>query len=173
MKTLQRIHTLNELIQLIHAMPASAFDDDDGIYAVRKAMDVRRSDWIASDEYANQIYAEDKKLKERQKKDTQRLAEREETITEMLAHGRLVRGMFLKVTGARDGHGIREFLELSPSGNRLVCRQWWPIRKTQLHNHDLGQCKRMDDGTWVHSVNQITEHDFCRVAKILTTSVLG
>jgi len=173
MKTLQRITSLNELIQLINAMPVSAFDDDDGINAVRKVLDVRRGDWLGSDEYANQIHKESNALEQRRVKDTQRLEEREQRVAEMLAHDQLVKGMFLKVTGARDGHGIREFLELSPSGRRLVCRQWWPIRKTQLHNHDLGQCKRMDDGTWVHSVNQITEHDFCRVAKILTPSVTG
>lgn len=174
MKTLQRIHTINELIQLINAMPVTAFDDDDAIFEARSALAVRRSDWIASDEYANQIYAEDKKLKERQKKDALRFAGREATIIQMLDAGDLVRGMFLKVTGARDGHGIREFLELSPSGNRLVCRQWMPHKKmlrdnvSQLEN--LGW--RHYDGGWIHPTSQMTTHDLCRVAKIITNDVI-
>lgn len=182
MKTLQRVHTLQEIVDLIRAMPVSAFDDDSGINRVKIELDSRRRDWIASDEYANQIYDENKKLEARRKKDSQRLAEREQHVKDWLKAGKLVKGMFIKVTGTRDGHGIREFLEVTDG--RLVCRQWTVVRRVidsryagaahrDPRDKTFSGCKQLFDGTWIKPETQITTHDFCRVAKILTPSILG
>jgi hypothetical protein len=153
------VKTLKELLAAINALPVTAFGDDRTLDIVHARMKERRSEWFRTDEPRKQNEQEEAKLQDRRHLDAQRFAQRERQVRKWLKDGTLTKGTFIKVTGARDGYGIREVVEIKT--DRLVCRQWLPFNRCTY-----GDAIKMDGKSFSPQA-QMTEHDFNKVAKIL------
>jgi len=152
--------TLKEIITAINALPVVAFGDDRSLDNLHGLLKNRRSEWFRSNECQQQDELEEAKREKRRKKDAQTLNEREANVRKWLKDGTLIKGTFIKVTGARDGYGIREVVEIK--SDHLVCRQWLPFNRCTY-----GTAEIKIDGRSFSAQTQMTEHGFNKVAEIL------
>jgi hypothetical protein len=163
--------TLKDIAVAIAALPVEAFKGTYGSSReINEAVRQGYERWNKSAERVEHDRQEDERVKGRQVRDAEASARREANVIVWLNDGTLVKGTFIKVLGARDGYGIREFIEVQ--SGRLACRQWMPMH---LSRHALivdpdklrakGFIKIAD--MWLIPQAQMTTHEFNKVAKIL------
>jgi hypothetical protein len=160
MAMIMEVKTIEDIIELIDSLPVEAFADIDAGHSINNLIQMRRREWEpAHDRFVrNDI----NRLERRQATDTARHAKREQW-----ARVNIKKGMFIKVTGARDGHGIREVISVTTDG--VVCRQWLPSRSP--HNEMFTFVSRPGYVANFAPANQMTDHMFDKVAGYFTIDV--
>jgi hypothetical protein len=159
--------TLKEIAAAIDALPVGAFAKWEYGSAVKQAIERGYNRWHASQERVEVEQDEETKRWERRARDIALRAERHRNVLKWLTNGELTKGTFIKVSGARDGKGVREFI--SASNNRLVCRQWLPVFMLRVDVPSLMHSRgfKKVDGKWYQPADQMTSHEFNKVVKIL------
>lgn len=164
--------TLKEIVAAIDALPLIAFKDTYGGNSrdVDDALRRGYERWSNSLERALSERLEEEDRETRRQRDTQVRRERAANVQKWLADGTLVNGTFIKVSGARDGHGIREFI--SHDDCTVHCRQWLPVRFSRYEaiTPDVLRASGLlkIDGRWLRPEAQMTTHGFDKVVKILS-----
>lgn len=150
------IKTLNDVIQAIEQLPVETFADYHLVnHKVKEALDKREQEWHTSPAHDRYLKNDQNRLERRQAIDMARHATRAR-----FAREHVKKGMFIKVTGARDGYGIREVVSVEMDG--VVCRQWLPTRSPQSHMFSF--VSRPGYVANFVPANQMTEHMFDKVA---------
>jgi hypothetical protein len=168
----QGMNTLKDIVAAIDALPVEAFKNTYGhSHEVEQAVKRGYQRWANSREFEIFTRREEEAQEARRTRDTEVRRERAANVEKWLEDGTLVKGTFIKVTGARDGHGIREFISLQ--GHYLACRQWLPMRFSR-HDKTIDPDKLRSQGCikiadmWISPQAQMTTHEFNKVAKILS-----
>jgi len=155
--------TLKEIIAAIDALPVEAFKNTYGSDGeINKALKRGWDRWMNSQERVYAEHREEEKRDDRRARDTALRAERTRNVKKWLKDGTLV-----KVSGARDGKGIREVI--SWDSRQLHCRQWLPEHRADCKHPDdlrLAGCVKVAD-VWIGPMAQMTTHEFNKVVKIL------
>lgn len=163
--------TLKDIAAAIDALPPEAFKDQlNGWTVIKQAVYRGEERWEKSAAHALAQTREQKKQEERRRRDAQTRRERAANVRKWLEEGYIVKGTFIKVSGARDGHGIREYI--SHDERTLHCRQWLPVRfgLREVVNGDKLRsrgCLKID-GRWIEPEAQMTTHEYDKVVKILS-----
>lgn len=157
------IKTLTDILRAIRELPVEAFASFDTVHEVREAVQARRSEWTQSPQHDKQQQQEATKLAHRQDLDTARYGRRDRW-----ARNNVKEGMFVKVTGARDGCGIREVISVASDG--IACRQWRPASGRWRHRDT--RVETFPSGSFLPD-NQMTTHEFKKVAGHFTIDVNG
>ena len=147
--------TLKDVLIVIQTLPVEAFHNFDTVHEVIEGVRARRSQWTQSDDANLRQQQADEKLTRRQDRDTAFAKRRNKWAREHVKAG-----MFIKVTGARDGYGVREVISVEMDG--VACRQWLPNGRPRHSNRD-GFSKTL----W-RAENQMTTHMFDKVTGVFT-----
>lgn len=162
--------TLKDIAAAIDALPVEAFknywhDRDPVLHAMTNG----KQRWENSTEKEAQD-AREEADRERRRLDAQEAAdERALQVKRWLKDGTLKQGTFIKVLGARDGSGIREFIGVRD--RVVVCRQWTTSSWKRRVPNDA-TIRKVGKRVWIGqneltAQDQITTHEFDKVSRIL------
>ena len=109
--------TLDDIIAAVEALPIEAFAAQGQALELRELVSRRSDEYFSSQEYKRQLRIAAKKNAERKTRE-----EAQAKLNEKWAKKHVHAGDFIRVKGARDGHGVREVI--SVESDRLVCRAY-------------------------------------------------
>jgi hypothetical protein len=164
------VKTLKDIVAAIDTLPVEAFKDTYGSsHEVDQAIKRGYKRWVESPEHDLHEKREEEEQKTRQKRDAERARERAANVKQWLKDGTLKQGVFIKVSGARDGLGIREFI--GARERVVVCRQWQTSSWKRRLDKDAKLVKKGKEvwlgGSELMPSDQITTHEYDKVVKIL------
>jgi hypothetical protein len=162
--------TIKDIVAAIDALPVTAFKDTYGSSGeINQALRRGWDRWMESSERVLHKNLEEKAREERQEKDAERARQRAANVKQWLKDGTLKQGVFIKVSGARDGLGIREFI--GARERVIVCRQWQTSSWKRRLDKDAKLVKKGKEvwlgGSELMPSDQITTHEYDKVVKIL------
>ena len=155
--------TMELILKTIENLPDEQAADYEFSRRVTNLLSKKRSDWVSSGEYAE-------KLKQQARKNEQRrdaIKEKERLVAEWVTHN-LKHGMVVKMSGTRDGHGLR--LVERVSFDQVICRQMKFYKRVdspaghRVLPADVHVVK-IEKGLYIGS-DQITTHGVEKVNKV-------
>jgi len=114
---LDDVGTLDDIIAAVEALPIEAFAAQGQAMMLRELVAQRASEYFDSQEYKRQQRIQLKKNADRAMREANQAK-----LVEKWAKKNISAGDFIRVRGARDGHGVREVI--SVESDRLVCRAY-------------------------------------------------
>lgn len=136
----------------------------------------KEEEYFKSELYQKYLEKEQQDSEQRRQQAMSLAKKREAQTKEWIENGTLKKGVFIKVSGTRDGEGIREFIDLDYTHwnqNRIICRKWsslkrvwpWGLKKSpaELAKNGFAQV----NGIWVRPESEMTTHDYSKVIGIL------
>lgn len=151
--------SLKDIAEAIKTLPLKAFDSRTEINSVIEVLNNQAYAWRQSPKYVLQCKKENEALDRRRDREAVNAARRYDW-----AKRNLEVGMFIKVTGTRDGQGIREVLELTE--DQVVCRQWnaIPAKRYNAYPHySFGDVRKLNDEYYITPNSQMTTHGYEKV----------
>jgi len=144
------------IIDLFNTLPLSDFTPGGELStAVRALFDNKAREWYKSDEYTKKCQAEVEKHNKRR----ETAAERSERAFKWAVKNLKV-GMYVKMSGTRDGTGMRKVVAIEKE--QAVCRKIesvWRNDTSQYPNAELFQIGK----NWYHVMHDVTTHGMEKV----------
>jgi hypothetical protein len=133
-----------------------------------RLLTVKRHEWYSSEEYKLQLRATAVKNEQRRQTAAEKETARAKWVLENLQPGQ-----FVRMTGTRDGHGLRYVVSIQ--GNQVVCRKvspcWQNKKETyEEKGYDLFMAFAARGGkTHYYVEHDVTTHTLGKVAELLVS----
>lgn len=144
------------IIDLLNALPLSDYAPGGELSTtVRALLDNKAREWYKSDEYAKKCQAD----AERNNKKRLTAAERA-NHAQRWALKNLKVGMYVKMSGTRDGVGLRKVVAIEKE--HVVCRKIEPVWRNDIVSHKYDELFQVG-GKWYHVMHDATTHGMEKV----------
>lgn len=165
--------TLKEIAEAIDALPVEAFKNTvcGRNSEIEHALIRGEKRWHDSIAYDIAQRQDEIARSRRSKREALLAAARAANVEKWIKDGTLKKGVFVKVKGARDGAGIREFF--SHDYRAIHCRQWRPVSAWAMNKAASPDALRAQGylkvgGMWISPEPQMTTHEFDKVMRIIS-----